>query len=145
MIDRQNGDLVFEARVFFWSAMLVAVLAAFFVYVINADAKWVNVAGEWDQYRLNDAQKQWFKGVRPKRSGPACCDMADGHPTADEHRVDGWYIPNPFHPDWDWVRVPDEAMTVPGTNPIGVATVWFGTQQPDGTPYIRCFVPEAET
>lgn len=48
-----------------------------------AHAKWQNVAGEWDQYRLNETQKQWFKGVHPKRSGLACCDIADGHPTAD--------------------------------------------------------------
>ncbi len=109
-------------------------------------ARWEHVAGEWDQYRLNEQQRQWFKSVRPNRAGPACCDIADGHPTDSDHRKDGWYIPNPFHTDWDWVRVPDDAFTTPGTNPVGVATVWYGAaENSDGTPYIRCFVPESET
>src|ERR1017187_3768976 len=101
------------------------------LWVGAAHAEWKNVAGEWDQYRLNETQKQWFKSVHPNRAGPACCDMADGHPTMAEHRIDGWYVPNYFHPDWDWVRVPDEAMTKPGNNPVGVATVWLGPQKPD--------------
>jgi hypothetical protein len=107
-------------------------------------AAWDRVAQEWEPYRLNESQRQWFKSVRPKRPGPACCDIADGHPTKQDRRADGYYIPNPFHPDWDWVKVPDDAMTTPGSNPIGVATVWFGAQNDDGTPFIRCFVPEAE-
>ena len=126
----------------------VLIIVGITVYSITpAHAEWKNVAGEWDQYRLNETQRKWFKSVRPKGPGVPCCDIADGHPTMAEHRTDGWYIPNYFHPDWDWVRVPDEAMTTPGTNPIGVATVWFGGGGPqeDGTPFIRCFVPESET
>lgn len=125
--------------------LLALALSILLLSAIMARSAWVSVAAEWDQYRLNETQKQWFKSVRPKHPGPACCDVADGHPTQQDHRVDGWYIPNPFHPDWDWVRVPDDAFTVPGSNPVGVATVWYGAQNPDGTPYIRCFVPEAET
>lgn len=107
-------------------------------------ARWDVVAGEWEPYRLNESQRQWFKSVRPKHAGPACCDIADGHPTQQDRRADGYYIPNPFHTDWAWVRVPDDAFTVPGSNPVGVATVWYGTEQKDGTPYIRCFVPGNE-
>ena len=125
--------------------LLGLALAILLLSAIMARSAWDKVAQEWDQYRLNETQKQWFKSVRPKHPGPACCDIADGHPTQQDHRVDGWYIPNPFHTDWDWVRVPDDAFTVPGSNPVGVATVWYGAQNPDGTPYIRCFVPEAET
>jgi hypothetical protein len=123
--------------------MRTIAFAALMLMVTSAHAEWKNVAGEWDQYRLNDTQKQWFKGLHSKRPGPACCDVADGHPTMAERRIDGWYVPNFFHPDWDWVRVPDEAI-VTAPNPIGVATVWFGTQQADGTPYIRCFISESE-
>jgi len=119
--------------------------AALALSIVGAGAKWENVAQEWDKYRLTEPQKQWFKSVRPKRPGPACCDVADGHPTQQDRREDGYYIPNPYHTDWDWVRVPDDAMTTPGSNPVGVATVWYGTEQADGTPFIRCFVPEAET
>ncbi len=132
---------------FGFTAGLIGIAAAvgFAFHTIAAQAAWVNVAQEWEPYRLNDQQKKWFNSVRPKAPGPHCCSLADGHPTQQDHRADGFYIPNPYHPDGDWVRVPDSAFTIPGTNPIGVATVWFGTQQPDGTPFIRCFVPEAET
>jgi hypothetical protein len=121
-----------------------AAIIGFALHVIAVQAAWVNVAGEWDQYRLNESQKQLFKTVRPKRAGSSCCDIADGHPTQAEHRLDGWYVPNPFHTDWAWVRVPEDAFTTMGTNPVGVATLWYGTEQSDGTPYIRCFVPESE-
>ncbi len=126
-------------------ACLIVALAILLLTALIARAEWKNVAGEWEPYRLDESQKRWFKSVRPKHAGPACCDIADGHPTQQDHRADGFYIPNPFHTDWAWVRVPDDAFTIPGTNPIGVATVWYGTEQGDGTPYIRCFVPESET
>ena len=124
--------------------LLALALAILLLSAIIARSAWDKVAQEWDQYRLSESQKQWFKSVRPKGPGPHCCDIADGHPTQQEHRADGWYIPNPFHTDWDWVRVPDDAFTVPGSNPVGVATVWYRGQNTDGTPQIRCFVPEAE-
>jgi len=110
--------------------------------VVNA--KWVNVAGEWDAYRLNDSQRMWFKDVR-SGSGVPCCDIADGHPTAMDRREDGYYIPDPIHLDEprQWLKVPEEALTRQKINPIGVATVWWVQQTPD-TVYIRCFVPESE-
>lgn len=143
-------DWVRTFKVAFVTCMFILIVAAIgFLMVLflprPSHATWANVAQQWEPYRLNESQRQWFKSVRPKHAGPACCDMADGHPTQQDHRLDGYYIPNPFHTDWDWVRVPDDAFTIPGNNPVGVATVWFGTQNTDGTPYIRCFVPESET
>lgn len=108
-----------------------------------AHADWTNVAGEWDQYRLNETQMNWFKSVRSKQ-GILCCNIADGHPTAMDHRVDGYYIPNPLNPSGEWLKVPPEALTIPATNPVGVATVWY-VQNGVESIHIRCFVPEAET
>ncbi len=117
-------------------------------FVVRADAAWINVAAEWDQYRLNDNQRAWFKSVKAK-SGVPCCDIADGHPTEMEHRQDGYYIPDPRDPtDKDkWLKVPEDAMTTPRNNPVGVATVWYVIYPPGTNPevYIRCFVAEAET
>ena len=131
-----SGSSARFAIVFLWAVIFGAYWPA--------SARWINVASEWDAYHLNDLQRQWFTNVRPKRPGPRCCDIADGHPTQAERRADGWYIPNPFHPDRPWVKVPEEAFTEGGTNPVGVATVWFAGEQDGGIPYIRCFVPEAE-
>lgn len=109
-----------------------------------AHADWTKVAGEWEQYRLNESQMQWFGSVRSKHKVP-CCSIADGHPTQMEHRADGYYIPDPkAAPGSPWLRVPDEAMTTPSNNPIGVATVWWVDHGVEGI-YIRCFVPESET
>jgi hypothetical protein len=77
--------------------------------VSTVAADWKKVAGEWDAYRLNDSQRMWFKDVRSS-SGVSCCDMADGHPTAMEHRVDGYYIPDPRDSTQPWLKVPDEAL-----------------------------------
>lgn len=137
-----TGEQVYWQRV---GAVIGAVLLISGAVAGRSFSAWDRVAQEWEPYRLNEQQRQWFKTVRPNRKGPACCDIADGHPTQAEHRADGWYIPNYYHPDHDWIKVPEEAMTTPGTNPVGVATVWFGSQNEDGTPYVRCFVPEAET
>lgn len=132
---------LFAAGLALIAGLAVLLLAA----MVAAHAEWAVVAQEWEPYRLNESQRQWFKSVRPKAPGPACCDIADGHPTMADHRVDGWYIPNPKHTDI-WVKVPEGAMTTPGTNPIGVATVWFGAYDVlEDRPYIRCFVPESET
>ncbi len=131
--------------------MRIIIICLMLLVSIPALAKWENVVQEWQPYfdkmapDQQDKVKKWFNAVRPKRAGPACCAINDGHPTQADHRTDGWYIPNPFHTDWDWVKVPDDAFTVPGTNPMGIAIVWYGTEQSDGTPYIRCFVPESET
>src|ERR1700722_1278026 len=119
-----------------WAAPLMLVSA-----VTTARPAWNRVVQEWETYHLTESQRQWFKSVRPKAPGPACCDIADGHPTTADHREDGWYVPNPRHPQ-EWLRVPDTAMTTPGTNPVGVATVWFGSFDAADHPYIRCFAPE---
>lgn len=124
--------------------MVVAVIIFLVTLVSRSPAAWDRVAQEWEPYRLNEQQRQWFKSVHPKAPGPACCDVADGHPTQQDHRADGYYVPNPRHTE-QWLRVPDGAMTTPGSNPVGVATVWFGAYDADDIPYIRCFVPEAET
>ena len=112
--------------------------------VVNA--KWINVAGEWDAYRLNDSQRAWFKNVRSS-SGVPCCDIADGHPTAMDRREDGYYIPDPRDATKEWLKVPEEALTRQKINPIGVATVWYVIYSPGTQPevYIRCFVPENES
>ena len=122
-----------------------AALVVLALSVVGASSAWDRVAQEWEPYRLTEQQKQWFKTVRPKGPGPACCDIADGHPTQAERRGNDWYVPNFKYPDHPWVRVPESAMTTPGTNPVGVATVWFGRgEDADGNPSIRCFVPESE-
>ncbi len=111
----------------------------------SADADWKKVAGEWDQYRLNDSQRMWFKDVRSSQGVP-CCDIADGHPTAMDHRSDGYYIPDPRDSTQEWLKVPEEALTRQKINPIGVATVWYVIYPPGTTVevYIRCFVAEPE-
>lgn len=111
-----------------------------------AHAAWDQVAGEWEQYRLNETQMNWFRSVRSKQGVP-CCDISDGHPTEMQRREDGIYIPDPLHVGGPWLLVPKEAMTVQGNNPVGVATVWWVIQisQDDRYIHIRCFVPESET
>jgi hypothetical protein len=114
--------------------------------ITRAHANWDRVAGEWESYRLNEGQMNWFGSVRSKQGVP-CCSIADGHPTMMERREDGIYIPDPLHISGPWLLVPKEAMTVPPNNPIGVATVWWVIQikQDDRYIHIRCFVPESET
>jgi len=117
--------------------------------VLSVNAKWINVAGEWDAYRLNDSQRMWFKDVRSS-SGVPCCDIADGHPTAMDRREDGYYIPDPRDSSQPWIKVPEMALTRQKINPIGVATVWYvvypnlAMDDPAGV-FVRCFVPESET
>lgn len=111
------------------------ILVGFLLFVA-----WDNVAQEWDPYRLTESQRQWFKSVKPKGPGPYCCDISDGHPTVSDRREDGYYVPRIDNPT-EWVRVPDEAYTTEGNNPVGVATVWWTKATP---PTIRCFVPEPE-
>jgi hypothetical protein len=114
--------------------------------VTRAHANWDRVAGEWESYRLNETQMNWFRSVRSKQGVP-CCDISDGHPTEMQRREDGIYIPDPLHVGGPWLLVPKEAMTTPGGNPVGVATVWYVIQikQDDRYIHIRCFVPESET
>lgn len=87
----------------------------------------------------------WFRSVRNKQ-GVSCCDISDGHPTEMERREDGIYIPDPIHVGGPWLLVPKEAMTTPGGNPVGVATVWYVIQnsQTGSEIHVRCFVPESE-
>lgn len=111
-----------------------------------ARAAWQNVAGEWEQYRLNESQKQWFKSVKAKNGVP-CCNESDGHPTEMKRAVSSeganeYWIPNPLDTSV-WIKVPDAALTIPPNNPIGVATVWYVVQNGIYL-HIRCFVPEGE-
>jgi hypothetical protein len=135
---------------------LVLVIAAIFAacagagfglfLVTRAHANWDRVAGEWESYRLNEGQMNWFRSVRSKQGVP-CCDISDGHPTMMERREDGIYIPDPLYISGPWLLVPKEAMTVPPNNPIGVATVWYVIyiDQNGRQIHIRCFVAESET
>jgi hypothetical protein len=126
------------------SLLVVLSLAILTTLVSRSHADWTKVAGEWEKYRLNESQMQWFSSVHSLHKVP-CCSIADGHPTLMEHREDGYYIPNPkVAPGSPWIRVPDEAMTTPSNNPIGVATVWWVDHGVGGI-FIRCFVPESET
>jgi len=122
---------------FFWLVMLLCLLPA--------EARWAQVAQEWEPYRLNEGQRAWFKSIRAP-SGVPCCDISDGHPTEMQRRVDGIYIPDPIHlgEPRQWIKVPDEAVVKGAANPVGVATVWYVPQGSD-TVYIRCFVAESET
>lgn len=128
--------------------VILAVAVAVFLLVmgLRAHGAWQNVAAEWDQYRLNDTQMQWFKSIRAPNGVP-CCDISDGHPTEMERRADGIYIPDPIHLDGprQWIKVPDTAIVKGAINPVGVATVWWVPQYTQDSVYIRCFVPEAET
>lgn len=141
MIGKMPG--VSELCAGFLLALIVAVLL--FSGMQSSHSAWTNVAQEWDRFRLNDGQKQWFKSIRAPNGVP-CCDISDGHPTDMRRQVDGIYIPDPIHlqEPRQWIKVPDEAIVKGATNPIGVATVWYVPQGSD-TIYIRCFAPEAET
>jgi len=121
---------------FFWLVMLLCLLPA--------EARWAQVAQEWEPYRLNESQRAWFKSIKAPNGVP-CCDISDGHPTKMQRRADGIYIPDPIHLEEprQWIKVPDEAIVKGATNPVGVATVWYVPQGSD-TVYIRCFVPESE-
>lgn len=132
------------------AGLILALIAAVLLFAASQSTRpaysaWLNVAQEWDRFRLNDGQKQWFKSIKAP-SGVPCCDTSDGHPTDMRRQVDGIYIPDPIHlqEPRQWIKVPDEAIVKGAINPIGVATVWYVSQGSD-TIYIRCFVPEAET
>jgi hypothetical protein len=80
--------------------------------------------------------------VRSPRGVPRC-DIADGHRTDYDIRVDGYCIPNPAMPG-EWMRVPPEAVVHDTGNPVGEAVVWYVISQPAADKpdvYIRCFVP----
>ena len=140
---------------FFWLVMLLCLLPA--------EARWAQVAQEWEPYRLNESQRAWFKSIKAPNGVP-CCDISDGHPTEMERCQDGKspgdkprgrnicgkengiYIPDPIHlgEPRQWIKVPDEAVVKGAANPVGAATVWWVPDGPDQV-HIRCFVPEAET
>jgi hypothetical protein len=118
------------------------IAAALWLFAGPVRAEWKNVAGEWEQYKLNESQMQWFKSLKSRNGNVPCCNIADGHPTEIKRLEDGYWIPNPINPSV-WMKVPDTALTTPKTNPIGVAVVWY-VRNGEPEPQIRCFVPEAE-
>lgn len=74
----------------FLAFVIACLLTVVFVWTVlrPGNAAWQNVAGEWEQYRLNDSQMNWFKSVRSKQGVP-CCNLADGHPTEMKRLEDG--------------------------------------------------------
>ncbi len=142
MTDRWNAAI---GGLMFWAAVGIAVFS-----VVPAHAEWKNVAAEWEQYRLNDSQRAWFKSIKNKSNVP-CCDIADGHPTEMRRIIvnadslsSEYQIPDPRSAHvGEWLDVPKLALTIPPNNAVGVATVWYSNVG-DGTIYIRCFVPDAE-
>lgn len=87
---------------------------------------------------IPDNIRSWFKSVRSPHGVP-CCDIADGHRTAWDIRVSGYWIPNPLN-EQEWIPVPPESVVYNAGNPTGDAVVWWVRQGAE-TVYIRCFVP----
>jgi hypothetical protein len=112
-------------------ALPAVALAALFCIPVTAAA--------FDNGQYGDVPanvRSWFKAVRSPQGVP-CCDMADGHRTDYEMRVDNHY----------WVpiagemrQVPNEAVVHNAGNPVGEAIVWYVAQGTNSY-YIRCFVP----
>jgi hypothetical protein len=124
---------------------VLVLVSGLLICIPLAGADWKKVAGEWDAYHLNEQQRAWFRSVQAQ-SGVPCCSIADGHPTAMDHRKDGYYIPDPRNSNGsEWLKVPDEALTKQKVNPVGVPVVWY-VIHPGESPevFIRCFVPESE-
>jgi hypothetical protein len=90
-------------------------------------------AAEKDWGPIDQRTREWFRNA----AGPygVCCDQRDGVPTDWEIRADGYYVPVPWMPSGQWVRV-DPRFIVSG-NPTDVAIIWYTTAR-DG---IRCFAP----
>lgn len=122
--DNDTGDV----RLGWLTVFIVAIAALLLVLGMRAQAKWENVAQEWEPYKLTPEQKSWFKSVRSPHGVP-CCDWADG---PDNH----YWVPI----DGEWRQVPSEAVIYDVGNPIGEPVVWYVRQGPDAV-YIRCFVP----
>jgi hypothetical protein len=97
--------------------------------------------------QVDPATREWFKSVKTKQGIP-CCDIADGHRTQSEKRVDGyWWV----FIEKDWYRVPLEAVVMDAGNPFDEPVVWYrdydaNWAQQGGNPryHIRCFVPPSE-
>ena len=124
------------------AVMAIAIIILLLTLVSRGRADWTKVAGEWEQYRLDESQVGWFKSIKAPNGVP-CCDISDGHPTEMERRADGIYIPDPHHAGI-WLMVPEERVVKGASNPVGVATVWYVDYPNTGTIFIRCFVPESE-
>jgi hypothetical protein len=152
MTDRWGATI---GGLMFWAAIMTGiVIVGIAVFsVVPAHAEWKNVAAEWDQYRLNDSQRGWFKSIKNKQNVP-CCDIADGHPTEmrrvivdKESSSSEYQVPDP-RPEHmgEWLDVPKTALTTPPNNAVGVATVWYtlNTGFSGAEVYIRCFVPDSE-
>lgn len=82
-----------------------------------------------------DHIRSWFKSVRSPHGVP-CCDEADGHRTTWRATAAGTYeVPL----EGEWIPVPPEAVIHNAGNPVGEAVVWY--VKPQGTIFVRCFVP----
>jgi hypothetical protein len=110
-------------------------------------ADWLNVADEWEPYKLSPDQKSWFRSVQSPNN-VLCCDVADGHPSQAEQRprtqeqiaagMSEWWVVISN----DWQQVPEAAVVYHAENPTGIAIVWYSQNQVQGQPrFIRCFVP----
>jgi hypothetical protein len=128
-------------KVAFVTGVLIFIAAMFGLLVVlflprPSWAAWVNVAQEWEPYKLTPEQRLWFKKVRSPHGVP-CCDWSDGHPTEADARSDNHYwVPI----NGAWHQVPTEAVIYDVGNPIGEPVVWYIRQGPDAV-FIRCFVP----
>lgn len=83
---------------------------------------------------LSPEQKAWTKGLKDERGLP-CCDDADGIDPQWEIEGDHYKV---FHKDRWLIVEPGAVLRV--KNRLGVARAWVGWR-PDGTVYIRCFLP----
>jgi hypothetical protein len=79
----------------------------------------------------------WFESLKQPGTSVSCCSIADCRPTDYRMVPDGYEA----HLDAQWVRVPDNKVVHPGSNPIGRAVVCRSPV--DGA--ILCFVPASET
>jgi hypothetical protein len=89
--------------------------------------------GQWNNYRLSDQQKAWFKTVLDSL-GNTCCDGADGYPVDYETRENKYWV----HFRGQWLEVGERAVKRQ-PNPIGEGVAWF--YYLDGNLSVRCFVP----
>jgi hypothetical protein len=116
------------------AALLVPVLAvAATVMMVSCTRANAEDRGQWNNYRLSDQQKAWFKTVLDS-IGNTCCDGADGYPVDYEMRDNKYWVL--FRGQWLEV---DETAVRHQSNPIGEAVAWFYYLNGDLT--VRCFVP----
>lgn len=110
-----------------------ALLGVFgFLFTGAASAYW-----RLEYAQVTDQERAWFKAQRSPQGVP-CCDIADGHQTDEQLRLDGYWA----LVDNEWLKVPPEAV-IHVANPTGRAVIWYVSQGGDKH-YVRCFVPQAE-